>query len=91
MKLRERDIAALRLPPGKTDALYFDDDVPGFALRLRAGGSGSWVFQYRVGTKQRRMTFGSIGSITAAKARAQAIKLYAQTKLGRDPVGEKNP
>jgi integrase len=90
MKLRERDIAALRLPPGKTDALYFDDDVPGFALRLRAGGSGSWVFQYRVGTKQRRMTFGSIGSITAAKARAQAIKLYAQTKLGRDPVGEKN-
>jgi hypothetical protein len=35
------------------------------------------VFQYRVGTKQRRMTFGSMGSIPAARAREQAIKLYA--------------
>jgi integrase len=90
MKLREREIAAQRLPSGKTDALFFDDDVPGFALRLRSGGSGNWVFQYRVGTKQRRMTFGSMGSIPAARAREQAIRLYAAVKLGQDPAGEKN-
>lgn len=90
MRLREREIAALTLPPGKADALFFDDDVPGFALRLRAGGSGSWVYQYRIGAKQRRLTFGAIGTITAQKAREQAIKLYAAVKLGRDPAGEKN-
>jgi integrase len=78
------------LPRGKTDALFFDDAVPGFALRLRESGSGSWVFQYRVGVKQRRLTFGSVRTISAQKAREQATKFYAAVKLGRDPAGEKN-
>ena len=56
MKLSDRQIAALTLPPGKREALYFDDDVPGFALRLRASGASAWIFQYRIGAKQRRMT-----------------------------------
>jgi len=56
---------------------------------LRAGGSGSWVFQYRIGSKQRRITFGSINSIPAARAREQAVRFYAAVKLGRDPAGEK--
>ena len=62
MKLRERDIAALTLPPNKSDALFFDDDVPGFALRLRAGGSGSWIFQYRIGS-DRPPSSGPVGML----------------------------
>ena len=51
MKLTARTVAALRLPPGKTDVIFFDEAMPGFGYRLRvaAGGkiSGSWVAQYR--------------------------------------------
>jgi integrase len=90
MKLRERDIAALTLPRGKKDKIYFDDDLGGFALRLRDGGSSAWIFQYRIGKRQRRLTFGSLSSMSAAKAREQATKFYAAVKLGRDPAGEKN-
>lgn len=90
MKLRDRDVAALTLPRGQRDKIYFDDDLGGFALRLRDGGSSSWIFQYRIGKRQRRLTFGSLGSMSAAKAREQAVKFHAAVKLGRDPAGEKN-
>ena len=52
MKLTPQVLTALTLPPGKTDALFFDGEVPGLALRLRAGGTRAWVFQYRLGSKQ---------------------------------------
>jgi hypothetical protein len=58
MKLTQPVVNGLALPPGKTDAIFFDDDVPGLGLRLRAGGKRSWIFQYQIGTKQRRMTLG---------------------------------
>jgi hypothetical protein len=38
MKLTQATINNLTLPPDKADAIYFDDDVPGLGLRLRAGG-----------------------------------------------------
>ena len=50
MKLDERAIARLPLPHGKTDVIYFDDDLAGFGLRLRASGRRlrrTWVAQYR--------------------------------------------
>ena len=40
------------LPQGKNEIIVFDEDMPGFGLRLRAGGSAVWVAQYRVGAKQ---------------------------------------
>jgi integrase len=89
MKLRERDIAALTLPPGKSEAIFFDDDCPGYGVRLREGGSSTFVFQYRIGKRQRRLTFGTVGAMPAARAREQAEKFHAAIKLGRDPVNEK--
>ncbi len=37
MKLTEGSISRLR--PTKADAIYYDDDLPGFGLRIREGGS----------------------------------------------------
>jgi hypothetical protein len=33
--------------------------LPGFGLRLRQGGSRSFIFQFKVGAQNRRMTLGS--------------------------------
>jgi integrase len=89
MKLTVARTEGLKLPAGKTDHIVFDDDIPGFGLRLRTGG-GRWIFQYMIGQRQRRMTFGNFPTLDAAKARKQAEMLHAAVKLGRDPVAEEN-
>ena len=58
-------------------------------LRVRAGGSRAWAFQYRVGSKQRRITFGTVSAMSVQDARERAGQLHAQVKLGQDPFGEK--
>jgi len=51
MKLTKVNIAKVAVPSGKSEIIEFDDDVPGFGLRVRAGGSATWIFQYRQGNK----------------------------------------
>jgi integrase len=87
MKLTKQSLNNLVLPAGKSEAIFFDDDLPGLGIRLRAGGSANWVFQYRLGTKQRRVTLGK--QLSPARAREMASELHAKVRLGQDPAGEK--
>ena len=89
MKLNKTTAAAVKVPQGKAEIVVWDDDIAGFGLRAREGGSRVWVFRYRIGHKQRVMTFGSVSAITAQLAREQAAKLHAQVKLGLDPAAGK--
>jgi integrase len=100
MKLTAKGIRGLELSDGKSDQLFWDDDIPGFGLRLRAGGSRNWVFQYALGDKQRRLSLGAATpeSFTKHKGpdgtiklgiRDQAAQLHAKVKLGQDPAGDK--
>lgn len=79
MKLTPTTVRAAGLPSGKDEAILFDDDIPGFGLRLREGGSRSFVFQYRLGAKQRRMALGTASGLTVAKVRKTAEGLYHPT------------
>jgi integrase len=89
MKLTLKSVATIRLPLGKTDHVYFDDDIAGFGLRMREGGSRTWVYRYRVGKKQRSITLGSATSVPLALARANAGALEAKVRLGNDPALQK--
>jgi integrase len=89
MKFTSKTIDRAELPEGKTDHLEWDDELPGFGLRLRAGGSRNWIFQYALGDKQRRVTLGSAKAMTLVKARAAAQDMHAKVRLGQDPAGEK--
>jgi len=88
MKITDREITKIKLA-GKSEAICFDDKLAGFGIRVREGGSRTWIFQYRVGSKQRRMTIGSAASMSAAKARKAAEDLDATVHLGGDPAGDK--
>ena len=44
MKLSVKSTAGLKLPAGKTDHIVFDDEIPGFGLRMREGGSRVFIF-----------------------------------------------
>src|SRR5262245_32907499 len=89
MKFTFDAIRRLTLPLGKTDAIFFDDDIAGFGLRLRAKGSKTWIVQYTIGAKQRRMTLGSSKVLDLAKARDIARDVLAKVRLGQDPAGER--
>jgi integrase len=89
MKFTAKAVTALKLPEGRSEAIHFDDTLPGFGLRLRAGGSRTWIYQYKLGDKHRRITLGSAAALDPAKARDAAVTLYAQVKLGQDPAGQK--
>ena len=89
MKLTTTIVAGLALPEGKSDVIFWDDAIPGFGIRVRSSGRRLWVFQFRIGNQQRRMTLGVTTAVTAADARKAAEKLYAQTRLGQDPAATK--
>jgi integrase len=89
MKLSTQTVLQLAPPPGKGDALFWDEAIPGFGVRARASGRRLWIFQYRVGSQQRRMTIGLVSAVSVADARKVATQLYAKTKLGLDPAGER--
>ena len=88
MKLTATTVRTEELPKGKSEAIFFDDDLPGFGLRLREGGSRSFIFQYKLG-KHRRMALGKATPATFTEARKTAAKLYARVQLGEDPASEK--
>jgi integrase len=89
MKLTTATVSKVKLPAGKTDHIEWDDDISGLGLRLRAGGSRSFVYQYKLGTKHRRMALGVATPETVARARKTAGELHARVKLGQDPASDK--
>jgi len=89
MKLTSATVRAQPLPGGKLEAIFFDEDIPGFGLRVRDGGSRTFVFQYKLGAKQRRMALGKATPERLADTRKAADKLYARVKLGEDPASDK--
>jgi integrase len=93
MNLNARTVAALRMPTGKTDVIYFDDALPGFGYRLRAGAGNkvlrSWVAQYRRTGGSRRVLLGNAAALSAEQARAAAKKVLAAAALGQDPQADR--
>jgi integrase len=89
MKLTAKTVAGLTLPADRKDVIYFDEDVPGFGLRLQ-GSKRVWIVQYKTGARQRRMTLGAVSAIPLVKARTMAADVYARVRLGQDPAGEKS-
>lgn len=89
MKLAQKTIDALAVPKGKSELIVFDDDLPGFGLRIRSGGARTWIYQFKIGAQHRRMTLGSVAALSVAQARKTAGELQAMVRLGRDPAYEK--
>jgi integrase len=91
MKLDVKTVAELDLA-GKRDVIFFDEEIPGFGLRLRAGRDRvrrSWIAQYRAHGRTRRVLIGSVEKVAPPDARKAARKILAEVELGGDPQGAK--
>lgn len=89
MKLTTASIRTIAPLPPKTDIIEFDDAVPGFGVRARAGGSKVYVVQYAIGEKTRRMSLGKVELQGVDKAREKAKDILAAVRMGQDPAGDK--
>jgi integrase len=90
MKLTDTRLASLKLERDETDKIFFDDQVPGFGLRVREGGSRKFVLHYRIGGKQRRYTIGTPSTaLTVQAARQRANKALLDVADGKDPAAQK--
>src|SRR6516162_4534833 len=63
--------------------------IPGFGIRIRASGARTWIYQYKIGGRTRRLVLGQVSAIKLAKARDIAGELHAKVRLGGDPASEK--
>ena len=86
MRLTDATVAALAVPDGKAEIIVFDDTTPGFGIRVRRGGSRRFIYQYKLGGQNRRVTFKATGTEAARK---NAKTLAAKVTLGTDPALEK--
>jgi integrase len=89
MRLTAGTVRTITLPPGVPDKVFFDDELPGFGLRVRATGGKTWMVQYAIAGRTRRITLGSTAQLDPGKAREKAKETLAQVRLGSDPAREK--
>src|SRR5262249_18094724 len=75
--------------PARAKPSFSMTTVPGFGLRLRAGGSRTFIVQYALGGRQRRMTIGAAKILGPEKARQSAGNLLAKVRLGHDPAADR--
>ena len=69
---------------GMADLIHWDDRLRGFGLRVWASGKRIWIVRYRIGKRQRVVTLGAVGEISAAAARRRAGEVLASKRLGHD-------
>jgi integrase len=88
MKLTATNVKTLEVPPGKTEAVFFDDDVKGFGVRVKPNGSRSYIMAWKVGGEHRRITIGSVSDTDFGKAKNRAKDIKADVRRGDDPAAE---
>jgi hypothetical protein len=86
-KITTRSIAGLT-EPGQSLA---DDQIKGFIARKQPGSVGgiSFGYRFRINGKQRWLSFGTLGKLTADQARTLAKQASAAVAAGRDPCVER--
>lgn len=88
MRLTEANIKKLQ-PPERGNCITYDDEIPGFGLRVTAANARAFVLGYSINGRKRRMSIGRWPVWTATAARARAKQLRRMIDLGQDPLGER--
>lgn len=86
-KLTKRFVEAVG--PQSKGHVVWDDELPGFGLRVYPSGKRSYIVQYRSRGRSRRYTIGLHGVWTPETARREAKALLGQVAHGGDPAEER--
>ena len=95
MKLTIAKIAAVKIPPGKTEIKLWNDAVKGHYLRCRASGSKLWYYRYRPdgggrSVPQKSVKIGDYPALSIDAATNIAKIFAGQVAKGNDPAQERS-
>ena len=84
----DRGVAALTTT--STRLTYWDENLPGFGLRLSPAGRKTWIVFYRVPSRKwaRMLAVGTYPALSLAKARKRAKNKLAKANLTVDAADE---
>ena len=87
-KLTKRIVEAAEVQAA--DYFIWDDELPGFALRVLPSGRKGYIVQYRAGRRSRRISLGPSTALACEQARTRAIGIIAAARNGDDPAAERD-
>jgi hypothetical protein len=90
MKLTAKTIGSIKVIGGNAEIIEYDDEIPGFGVRVRKGGSRNFVFTYRFGGKNKRLTIGTAVPEAFPDIRKKVLELQAKVRMGVDPGAERD-
>ena len=76
--------------PNGQDRIFWDIDLEGFGLRVRASGHKTYVARFRAAGRSRRVTLGPHGVLAPETARWRALAILAEVWKGGDPVAARD-
>lgn len=85
IKLTQAEVNRLQ-PHATKQLLYRDTETPGLALRITPGGRKTYVFNYSLFGRERRMRISDAATCKVAEAREAAKKLRRDVDQGIDPL-----
>ena len=87
-RLGKRVLDALKIE--EKEYFVWDDDLPGFGVRVMPSGRKSFLIQYRdSGRRTRRKSLGRYGTVTAEEAKREARELLSSVTRGGNPSEER--
>jgi hypothetical protein len=85
--LTDRGVKALKAGGQRYEA--WDDELPGFGVRVAPSGLKTWVVRYVQAGRKRRLKLGNMPAVSLADARRLARQVLASVALGGDPAADK--
>lgn len=76
-----------KAPVKEKDYILWDDQLPGFGLRVYPSGRRQYIVQYRSQGRRPKRRIGWHGQLTTEQARIQAQQWLASVAAGDDPAG----
>lgn len=87
-KLTKRTVDAAEVR--SSDYFVWDDELPGFGLRVLPSGRKGYVVQYRAGRRSRRISLGPSTVLACEQARNRAMTIIAAARNGEDPAAKRD-
>src|SRR3954447_24405317 len=87
-KLTKRVVEAF--PPAAGDLFVWDDELPGFGLRVYPSGTRKYLLQWKRDGRTRRLVLGTHGPLTCEQARAAALAALGRVARGEDPAEDRD-
>lgn len=87
-KLSDKVVKSAALPT-KGNKVFYDSELKGFGVRITAKGARSFILNYWIAGRERRITIGQYPTWTVLAARKQAEELRRAIDTGIDPLAHR--